>query len=143
MSEMDIKEKAAYLRGLAEGYALDDSTPERRLIIELVALVGQMAEELDDLGTIVGDLEEDVEYIEEDIDAITDILNDDFGDEDDEDYPDDEDDEDEDKDEDDEVDFVCPLCEAPIAITDEMLEKGVFPCPACGELLEIDAEDED
>ena len=46
---MTITEKTAYIKGLAEGLALDANKPETKLINELVKLVDELANELADL----------------------------------------------------------------------------------------------
>ena len=53
---MELKEKAAYLNGLADGMDYDKSTKEGKLIAALIDLVGELAaavqahdEDLDDL----------------------------------------------------------------------------------------------
>ena len=81
---------------------------------------------------------DELDSIEEDLDAIEDYL------------LDEEDDEDEEEDED-EFDFddeviyevKCPSCGSVINLDEEMLEAGSIECPDCGEELEFDADEED
>ena len=41
---MNVTEKAAYLKGLAEGLAIDSSTPEGKLLLTMVDVMGEMAD---------------------------------------------------------------------------------------------------
>ena len=65
--KMTITEKTAYLKGLAEGLALDASKPETKLINELVKLVDELANDLQDLSDDVDTLEDYIEEIDEDL----------------------------------------------------------------------------
>ena len=46
---MGITENAAYLKGLAEGLKLDESTNEGKLIVKMLELIGEMADRIDTL----------------------------------------------------------------------------------------------
>ena len=89
---MNLTEKAAYLKGLAEGLDISDSTKEGKLLKAIVEM-------LDELTSTVSTLDDDVDQIYEELDAIDEDMDDleeyVFGDED-EDF-DDEEDEDEDE----------------------------------------------
>ena len=137
---MTITERAAYIKGLAEGLGIDDSTKEGKV---LNALIGAF----DDLALTVADLEAEVDELTEEVDAIDEdlgSLEEDFYDLDDEDgcdcgcEDDDEDDEDEDL-----YEVCCPTCGDVVCIVSTMLQEGQTTCPNCGELLEFDLEDEE
>ena len=51
-------EKAAYIKGLCDGLALDDSTKEGKVILALLALVEEMAETIDEMQDKMSDLED-------------------------------------------------------------------------------------
>ena len=92
---MTLTEKAAYLKGLAEGLSFEKESAEGKLLLALVDLCSTLAEE-------VTRIDEDVEYVsdyceelDEDLGAVEELLVDDDDDYDDE--FDDEDDEDEDE----------------------------------------------
>ena len=124
MNNMDISEKVAYLKGLAEGIALDKDSKEGRLIAVMIDILDDMAGSIDDIG-------EGLEIMGSQIDDIVDEL--DFMDEDD----------DEDIDEDFEGDLyevTCPNCQNIVYMDEQILDEGEMPCPNCGELLEIDLE---
>ena len=66
---MELKEKAAYLNGLADGLDYDKTTKEGKLIAALIDLVGELASAVqahdEDLDEVVEELEDLREYIEE------------------------------------------------------------------------------
>ena len=53
---MTLTEKAAYLKGLAEGIALDASKPETKLINAMLDLIGELTEAVDRLEDITDEL---------------------------------------------------------------------------------------
>ena len=72
MKEMDILEKCAYIKGLAEGLNLDASKPEGKVlnaIIELLSDVCDTVADIDDevatLGDYVEELDHDLGEVEE------------------------------------------------------------------------------
>ena len=107
---MNTSEKAAYLKGLLEGFQLDESKPENKLLKEIINTLGDLAEEvaalekenetindfLDELDYDLGSLEEDFYDTEDECRDCEGCCGDD-----DDDFFLDEDDEDEDDDEDD------------------------------------------
>ena len=56
-----LKEKVAYLQGLAEGLKLDDSSKEGKILLGVLEL-------LSDMSQTVSDLEENVEELEDYVD---------------------------------------------------------------------------
>ena len=60
---MTLTEKVAYLKGLAEGLALDESKPE-------IKVIKAMMDILDDLALTVSDLEDGMDLISEQLDAV-------------------------------------------------------------------------
>ena len=130
---MTISEKVAYLKGLAEGLAIDtEKSKEGKLISVMIGI-------LEEIGLSIEDLEENTVALGEEIDAISDDLADV------EKIVFDEEDEDEcDCDCDDEDDFFetdCPNCGESLVIDHSVLEEGVIQCPACKEKFAIDLSD--
>ena len=150
---MTINEKAAYLKGLMEGLQLDTEKAEGKMIASIVELLGDMAKRLSDVEETTIAISDELDEIEEDLDAIEDYILDE--DEDDFDYEDDDydfDDEDEDcdcdcydyDDDDDSIIYeVKCACGEVINFDEETLEKGSMTCPNCGELLEFSVEEDD
>ena len=124
---MTVTEKAAYVKGLAEGLNLDESKPETKLI-------NAMLDVIDDLALSVADLEDELAIVSEQVDAVDEDLGDleeyvyddcccdDYdGDYDDEMY-----------------EVECPSCHETVAFDEASLIEGFAECPNCGEKLEFD-----
>ena len=142
---MTLSEKSAYLKGLMEGMQLSTETDEGKMIAALVDTIGQIASSISDLEENAIAVSDELDEIEETLDAMEDFLLDEF-DEEDEDDDEDEDDEDDEFDfDDDEViyEVECPACGEIINIDEDMLEEGSIACPSCGEELEFDLDDEE
>ena len=151
---MTINEKAAYLKGLMEGLQLDTEKAEGKMIAAMVELLGDLSKKLTNVEDTTIAISDELDEIEEDLDAIEDFIMDE---EDDEDYEDDYDDDDfEDFDDDDYdeegFDFgdedttiyeVKCICGNVIAFDEDTLEEGSIICDECGETLEFSFEDED
>ena len=150
---MTISEKSAYIKGLMDGLNLDTEKAEGKLIAALVDLMGDVTKKLTDVEDTTIAISDELDEIEEDLDAIEDYILD----EEDDDYYDDEDDfddYDEDDFEDEGFDFgdedstiyeVKCACGNVIAFDEETLEEGSIVCDECGETLEFtfDEVDED
>ena len=150
---MTISEKSAYLKGLMEGLQLDTEKAEGKMIAAIVDLLGDVTKKLTNVEDTTIAISDELDEIEEDLDAIEDFImdedEDDYEDDDYEDDFDDYDDEDYDEegfdfgDEDTTIYEVRCACGSVIDFDEETLEKGSMVCPDCGELLEFSLEDED
>ncbi len=149
---MTISEKAAYLKGLMDGLKLDVEKPEGQMISAIVDLLGDVTRRLTDVEETTINICDELDEIEEDLDAIEDYILDD--EDEDEDYDDEYEDDDWDDDEDYEEGFdfgdeestiyeVKCVCGEVIDFDEETLEQGSMVCPNCGETLEFSLEDED
>ncbi len=118
----DISNRAAYLKGLADGLKLNTESAEGQLIDGILNLLGEMAEELEMLDSEQAFLADKIDEVEEVMDMVADEV---YGcDEDDEFYT-----------------LVCENCGAEIDVTGDDLDDiadGVFNCPECGEIIELD-----
>ncbi|MBO5892171.1 MAG: hypothetical protein J6Q30_05600 [Oscillospiraceae bacterium] len=144
---MTINEKAAYLKGLMEGLKLDTEEAEGKMISAIVELLGDMAKKVTDIEDTTIAISDELDEIEEDLDAIEDfIMDEDEDDYDDDDYEDEDDYEDceegfEYGDEDSIIyEVECP-CGNIINFDEETLEEGSIICPDCGETLEFSVDD--
>ena len=146
---MTISEKAAYLKGYMEGVELDTEKPEGKMIERIVDLLGDITKRLADVEETTIAISDELDEIEEDLDAIEDFILDEEEDYDDE---DDFDDWDEDEDYDEGFDFgdedsiiyeVKCACGEIINFDEDTLEEGSMECPNCGELLEFSLEDDE
>lgn len=128
---MDICEKIAYIKGLAEGLSLDESTKEGKILTAIIDLLGDITEEICDIEDGCDELLEQIDAVDEDLASLEDII-----------YEDDEDDCECDCDcdcEDDEVyEIECPACNDVIYLDADMLAEEGMVCPNCGTDLEFD-----
>ena len=128
---MDICEKIAYIKGLAEGLSLDDSTKEGKILNAIIDLLGDITEEICDIEDGCDELMEQIDAVDEDLASLEDFI-----------YEDDDDcdcDGDCDCDCDDEVyEIECPACNDVIYLDADMLEEEGMVCPNCGTDLEFD-----
>ena len=153
---MTISEKSAYLKGLMDGLKLDTASDEGKMIAAIVDLLGDMTKKVSDIEETTIAISDELDEIEEDLDAIEDYILDEDEDEDDWDDDDDDDDdwdEDDEDDEDEDEDFdlgdeetiyeVECSCGNIIDFDEETLEQGSIVCPKCGETLEFTFEDDE
>ena len=147
---MTISEKAAYLKGMMDGMALNTDSNEGKMIAAIVDLLGDMGKRITDIEDTTIAISDELDEIEEDLDAIEDFIMDEE-DYDDEDFDDDFDDEDDEYyeegfdfgDEDTTIYEVECACGEVIDFDEETLEKGSITCPKCGETLEFSVEDDE
>ncbi|HOB81526.1 MAG TPA: AraC family transcriptional regulator [Peptococcaceae bacterium] len=124
----DLKEKVAYLQGLADGLELDEDSKEAKLCNSIIEVLAEMASSIEDLESYVEALDEDLGLVEDDL----------YGEEGDEDY--------------DEADYArgncqgkyievaCPKCHEIVNLDSCMLEDDnvtEITCPNCDELLHV------
>lgn len=133
---MTVTEKVAYLKGLVEGLDFDKNDKETKVINAVLDV-------LEDLALTVSDLDDEMELVTEQLDAV------------DEDLADLEEifyDECDDCDCDDDCDCCdcdgemyeveCPACGEMIYFDEEIILDGEAECPNCGEVLEFDSDGE-
>ena len=147
---MTLSEKSAYLKGLMDGLKLNTESDEGKMIAAIVDLLGDLTRKVTDIEDTTIAISDELDEIEEDLDAIEDFIMD-------EEAYDEYEDEVEDWNENDEYeegfDFgdddstiyevVCPVCDEIVNFDEETLEKGSIVCPDCGEVLEFSFEDEE
>ena len=126
---MEIIEKVAYLKGLAEGMELDTEKKEGKLIAAIIDLLDDNALELEDLKDYADELGDGLDAVSDDLEDVEDVI---FGED------EDEDDAFEDEDDEDCYATTCPTCEETIYFDESILEDGEVICPNCGEKLEFD-----
>ena len=146
---MEIKEKVAYIKGLAEGLALDTNDKNGKILAAIIDLLGDMAEEIDAIEENAEYLENYVEELDEDLGMVEEDLycgeddedEDEIDDEEDfEEELEDEDDEDEDEDGDEEIFVItCPVCGDGVYLDDTM-DFDDIKCPSCGAIISCTCE---
>ncbi len=125
---MNLSEKAAYLKGLAEGLGLADSSQEKVLKV-VIDMLGDLAESVEGLDGEMEAVCEELDEIEEDLYSL-----------------DDDDDEDEEEEYDDaevEYELTCPKCGATVIVDEDTLVSQEIYCGQCHEPIEIEFIDED
>ena len=149
---MTISEKSAYLKGLMDGLKLNTESDEGKMIAAIVDLLGDLPRKVTDIEDTTIAISDELDEIEEDLDAIEDFIMDDEDEYDDADEDFDWDDEDEDEEFEEGFDFgdeettiyeVQCVCGEVINFDEETLEEGSIICPNCGETLEFDVEEDE
>ena len=117
----DLSNKAAYLKGLADGMKLDTEKIEGKLLDEVISLLGDVTRKIDLIDDEQGFLADKIDDLEEVIDIIGEQVysegDDDF---------------------DDTYSITCENCGEQIEITDEDISDGSILCPHCGQEIEFD-----
>ncbi len=154
-----LTNRVSYLKGLAEGLKLNADKDTNRMILEILDVLSETAEDLSQLTEAHNELNDYVESIDDDLAELEEDLFEeddddyyddddddgyDFGDAEDEDecgcgcghhhHHDDDEDEDEDDEDDDEViSYACPHCqhELEFKASDVDFDED-YRCPACG-----------
>ena len=124
---MDICEKAAYIKGLAEGLELDESKKEYKLIKAMIDLLSDITEEICEIEDGCDELMEQIDAVDEDLSNVEDII-----------YGDDDDDECDCGGGDEVYEIECPNCHDTIYLDEDMLDEEGMTCPNCGTELEFD-----
>lgn len=117
-----IKEKVAYLQGLAEGLKIEESSAEGKVLFHIIDVLDDITDALDVLAEAQYAAEEEAEEVQEilsDIVEFFDVLAED-------------DDEDYDEDDDDLYEVICPECGETYLTDFESFEEDDVSCPACG-----------
>lgn len=111
---MNISEKVAYIKGLAEGLSLDDSTKEGKLLAAVIDVLEDIAVEIDDIEENAADMAAQIDAVDEDLASVEELI-----------YDDDEDDCDCCCDDDDVYEVECPKCHDTIYLDADMLADEI------------------
>ena len=126
---MNLTERIAYIRGLAEGLKLDESKDEVKVINAIIDLLEDMAYDVVDIEDVVDDVCNQVDEIDEDLAEVEEEVYGAYGDYDD----------DFDIDNDDEAyyEVTCPACNETTIVDEDALIEGELTCPCCGAEIEF------
>ncbi len=120
---MNLTEKAAYIKGLAEGLDLEADKKEARVIKELLELVSEMASDVDNIGADLvqlydafEELDEDLGMVESEMYGVMDGMPDDI------------------------YEISCPNCGETVELDEDVLCSGDVICPDCGEKIELEID---
>ena len=120
-----VKEKVAYLHGLAQGLDVNEETKEGKLMLNMLNVLDGLADEFDEVYEVQEELAEYVESIDEDLNS----LEEDFYDDVDEDM----------------VEVECPECHEIVTFAQDVLEDDdavEVTCPSCGSVVYYSDDDE-
>ncbi len=127
-----VKEKVSYLRGLCDGLDITDET-QRKLYTAIIETLDAVADALDENEATLAELDECVSDIYDALDEVEEEL---YGEEED-------DDEDDAFDEDAFIEVQCPHCSDTIYFDQDMLSsRDELICPSCNQKV-IPAVDEE
>lgn len=140
---MNISEKVSYIKGLADGLAVDASTKEGKIILAMLDVLNDVAltledvdSELDDIAQVVTDIEDSLCDLEDEVYGDTESdCHCGCGDHDDYGYDDEFADE--------MYEVTCPKCDNTITVDYGVIQENSILCPNCGELLEFDFDDDE
>ena len=150
---MELKEKAAYLKGLVEGLGIDESTKEGKVIKAMSELLCEMAQAVDSIDEDITQAYDQINDLSEELEDLeTDLYEDDDADEEeDAESADDTEDEDDEDDEDDNADVAsepyyevaCPACGETVYVSEDDLDAGEAICPSCKVAFEVALADDE
>lgn len=115
----NIKEKVAYLQGLTKGLNVSGQSSEGKLLLNMVDVLQDMADEIDCLHSSQDDLENYVETIDEDLTDLEEEVFEDIHDI-------------------ETVEVDCPNCHETVAFESDLLNEDDMvevTCPNCGEVV--------
>ena len=145
---MTINDKSAYRKGLMDGMKLATESDEGKMIAAIVDLLGDITKKVTDIEATTIAISDELDEIEEDLDAIEDYIleEDEDEEEDDFDWDEDEDEEYDEEgfdfgDEDSTIYEVECACGNIINFDEDTLEEGSIICDNCGETLEFSFDD--
>jgi len=127
-----LRERVAYLKGLAEGMQISDTTNEGKLLKAIIEVLDDFALAVDDMEEVQEQLSDQIESIDEDLAEIEKIVYEDY----------DEYEEDEEEESNYLGEFECPHCGEKVEIYEDMLDEDteVITCPKCGKDIEVEWE---
>src|SRR5690554_5876862 len=132
-----LKERVAYIRGLAEGMEMDSKDPRNKLLLKVLDLLDEMVVELDSLDQRVEDNEDLVDALDEDLSDVEEFL-----------FEEDEADLDSELDADlSEFEIQCPHCDEIVYVDEGDLAGAAdddleILCPHCNQVIFSDEDEQ-
>lgn len=115
-----IKERVAYLHGLTRGLNVNENTPEGKVLLHMIDVLRDMAEDVEDIYLQQQDLETYVETLDEDLNDLEEEVYEDYCEE--EDF----------------IEMQCPVCHEEVSFEADILdakEDIEVTCPHCGSVV--------
>ena len=147
-----MKEKAAYLKGLIDGLGIDETTKEGKVIKAMSELLGELAEAVDAIDEDVTHAYDQINDLSEELEDLeADLYEDDDTDDDDEEPEEDAEDAEDSGDDDDNADVAgepyyevaCPACGETVYVSEDDLDAGEAICPSCKVAFEVALADDE
>lgn len=116
-----ISERVAFIKGMAEGMNINDSTNEGKLLNAIIDVLDDISLAIEDVEEIQDEMGQQVDGIDEDLAELEKVM----------------------YDEDDELEFdevECPYCGKDIEVDLEMIDEDAetIECPHCHEKIELE-----
>lgn len=129
-----LTEKAAYVKGLADGMNIAEKGEQGKIITAIIDLLGEMASSIEESSETIGILEETVDTLSDDMADLEEAV-----------FEMEDDDEKDDEEEDDDfVEFQCPHCGDTIYYDVDIIEaEEDLICPSCNKPVVVVAADEE
>lgn len=137
---MDIRERAAYLKGMMSAMDFDSEDKESKLFTGIIDLLSEMAGSIENLEEDMDEVCEQLENLDEDISSLECLCGKSCHCDCDDCDCHDEDEDDDYEDDDDFYELTCPECNEKICLDSESDEENL-KCPNCGETLNFDFDD--
>lgn len=120
-----LRERVAYLKGLAEGMQVSEATNEGKLMKAIIDVLDDFALAVEDIEELHDQLSEQVESMDEDLTEMERVIFDEADEEED--------------DEDNFIEIECPHCNEKIEVSADMIdeENNTIECPSCHEDIEF------
>ena len=125
-----ISERVAFIKGLAEGMKVDDTTNEGKLLTAIIDVLDDIALAIDDVEEIQDEMSEQVDGIDEDLAELEKVV---YEDEDDIEFE----------------EIECPYCGEEIEVDLDLIDEDAeaIECPHCHQKIELewdcDCEDDE
>ena len=129
---MNLTERIAYIRGLAEGLKLDENRDEVKVIKAMIDLLEDMAYDVVEMEEVVDEVCNQVDEIDEDLAEVEEDIYGDGG------YVTYDKDTDEFSDDEAYYEVTCPACDKTTIVDEDALIEGGLDCPYCGAEIEFD-----
>lgn len=126
---MNLAEKAAYLKGLADGLGLGEATKEEKVLRAVVDLLAEVSGKVEDLDGEVDNICEELDMIESDVYEMEE--------------EDEEADEDEEPEQQTQYELTCPKCGTVTVVDEDTLMSQEIVCAHCGAPFEIEFGESD
>lgn len=120
-----LRERVAYLKGLAEGMKVSEATNEGKLMKAIIDVLDDFALAVEDIEELHDQLSEQVDSMDEDLTEMERVIFDELDEEED--------------DEDNFIEIECPHCNEKIEVSADMIDEdnNTIECPSCHEDIEF------